>query len=181
MKTALPLSVESTLCTTLLTSLIVHSFCISLWIRCIMQLCETKLFMQNVDLDCSFHLCFSSTGLNCWYAKTVKFVKVFIMSCLTFRKLVCMYVLLTLNTRHFSSSWIADSIISTFLAFSFYIYTQKWRGRKSGVRFFQDSDRLLTQVPLVTVQLPANEFSKDRRKTYSLIYFYNGLVTGLFF
>lgn len=53
--------------------------------------------------------------------------------------------------------------------------TQK--GRKTGVRYFQDPGRVLTQVPLVTVQPTANGCSNDKRWRYSLHFLYHVLVS----
>lgn len=55
----------------------------------------------------------------------------------------------------------------------------KWRGRNTGVRFFQDPGRMLTQVPLVTLQPPATYCTKDRRGSYSLNLLYSALSTAL--
>lgn len=72
-----------------------------------------------------------------------------------------------------------DSIICGYFAAPCFSCPLKQRGRKTGVRFFQDPGRVLTQVPHVTVQPPANYCTKDKRGCYSLYLLYSGLLTAL--
>lgn len=85
----------------------------------------------------------------------------------------------SLNIRQLSPRWIVDSIVCGYFAAPCFSCTLKQGGRKTGVRFFQDPGRVLTQVPLVTVQPPANYCTKDKRGSYSLHLLYSGLLAAL--
>lgn len=132
--------------------------------------------MQNLALDCSLCLCFSCTGINYWNAEDDSFLKDPSSSCGTWEQLVFGFCpLLTPDSSPLGLSRIWGYFAPCFSC------TLKRRGRKTGVRFFQDPGRVLTQVPLVTVQLPANYCTKDRRGSYSLHLLYSGLLTGFVF